>query len=197
MKRFEGFPERLIGVGGAIERPASAEQAQSAVVFGRDFKTESAGGFLRNRHARRRHPHPGSGLPKPAFFSASRAASRSPPLPISSSSNRPVVERRRAVDGFVAISKFAARSAPDDGSCCGRFYRARTAVGGQPRIAVRTTLASMSSSSKNSSSVPSQTEPPRGTMARRDGDDDRTGARRFALQLLDDAGKLATVCVKA
>ncbi|MEH2616649.1 hypothetical protein V1285_001595 [Bradyrhizobium sp. AZCC 1620] len=32
-------------------------------------------------------------------------------------------------------------------------------------IAVRTTLASMSSCSKNSSSVPSQTEPPRGTMA--------------------------------
>ncbi len=33
---------------------------------------------------------PGSGLPKPAFFSASREASRSPPLPINSSSNRPV-----------------------------------------------------------------------------------------------------------
>jgi hypothetical protein len=29
-------------------------------------------------------------LPKPAFFNASREASRSPPLPISSSSNRPV-----------------------------------------------------------------------------------------------------------
>ena len=33
---------------------------------------------------------PGRGLPKPAFFSASRAASRSPPLPINNSSNRPV-----------------------------------------------------------------------------------------------------------
>ncbi len=53
----EGLHELLIGVGGAIERPACAEQAPPAVVLGRDLETNGAGGLLRHRHARGRDPH--------------------------------------------------------------------------------------------------------------------------------------------
>jgi hypothetical protein len=90
VQRLEGFHELLIGIRSAMQRPAFAEQAPSAVVFGRDFEANGAGGFLRHRHARRRDPDARQRTAESRRSQRLARASRSPPFPISSSSNRPV-----------------------------------------------------------------------------------------------------------
>src|ERR1700737_1873430 len=56
-QRFEGLHEFQIGIGGAMQRPALAEQTPAAVVLGRDFQPDRACGFLGDRNARWRDPH--------------------------------------------------------------------------------------------------------------------------------------------
>src|SRR5258707_11174138 len=51
--------ELEIGIRGAIERPAFAEQPPPAVVLGRDFEPDCARGLLRHWNTRWRDPYPG------------------------------------------------------------------------------------------------------------------------------------------
>src|SRR5260370_26425868 len=56
-QRLKGFHELLIGIRGAIERPALAEQTPAGLVLGGNFETERGCCFLRDRRARRCYPH--------------------------------------------------------------------------------------------------------------------------------------------
>jgi hypothetical protein len=133
---------------------------------------------------------PGSGLPKPALRSASRDTSRSPPLEIRSNSRTSgPLGGLRIVDVSLRLREASgARLERDDRNSCGRPFRVSQPSAASRDIAVRTTPLSISRHSRNSSSVPSHTDPPRGTIASPiHGNDDGAGARGLALELVDDA----------
>ena len=191
-QRLEGLHELLIGVGGAIERPAFAEQAPPAVVLGRDFETDGAGGFLRHGHARRRDPHARQRTAEAgvlqrlargvAIAAIADQQQFEPPGPVG---------RRWPVDVFRCdIKSLPPALHQTVEAVAADFIALEPAVGGQPRhrgahhAGVDVQLLE---------EFQQRAEPHR-AAARHDGvteygDDDRTGARRFALQLLDDAGK--------
>src|SRR5258708_17885779 len=67
-QRLKGFHELLVGIRGAIERPALAEQTPAGLVLGGNFETDRARGFLRDRRARRCYPHARQRTAKPGIL---------------------------------------------------------------------------------------------------------------------------------
>ena len=191
-QRLERFHEFQIGIRGALERPTRAEQSPSAVVFGGDFQPDRAGRFLRDRHARWRHPYARQRATKTGIFK--RLARSVAALPVADQQQFEAagpVGSGRAVDVFgcdveglpLALHQPVKTVAAD-------LLALEPAVGRQPRHrgahhgAVDVECLE---------EFQQRAEPDR-TAARHDGiaeqrDDDRAGARRLALELFDDAGK--------
>ncbi|OIQ66408.1 hypothetical protein GALL_520220 [mine drainage metagenome] len=191
-QRFESFHEFQIGVRGAIERPAFAKQAPAAVVLGGYFEPDRRCCLFRNRDARRRDPHAGQRTAEPGIFQRLARGFAVQAVADQQQFKTPgPVRRLRVVDMFgcgikglpALLHQTIKAVAPDLLALeptVGRKARHR----GAHHAAIDV---------ERLEEFQQRSEPDR-TATRHDrvaehGDDDGAGARRFALELVDDAGK--------
>src|SRR5258706_3588436 len=191
-QRLKRFHELQVSVRGAIERPALTEQAPAAVVLGGNLQTDRARSLFRNRHAGRRDPYARQRAAETRILQrlsrgvAILAVTDQQKLKASGP-----VGRLRIVDMFGrGIKGLPSLLHQPIEAVAADPVALEPTVGGEPRHRGAHYAAVDVDRSKE---FQQRSEPDR-TATRHDRiaeqrDDDGAGARGFALELFDDAGK--------